>query len=297
MSAPMPRTFVIGAGPVAVALAGGLRLGGVPVMGLWARRGERARAAAATAGVAAYSSAPPDLLLESHAVILAVRDDAIAEVAETLVRTGLITRNHVMLHCSGSMSAAQAFGNVLEQVGGVAVIHPLRAIADGGAAMRTMAGTRFGVEGDSAGLSTVRALVGALDGKVLALSEGQIAAYHAAAAVVSNYLVALVDVAVELLGKADVDSEHAIDALLPLLRGTVDNLAERGLPQALTGPIRRGDSKTVERHLDAIGEGGDLAELYQVLGRRTLALARELGDAPEAELERISKLLRCGPAS
>ena len=63
MTARNPTTFVVGAGPVATALAGALRLAGVPVLGLWARKPAAARAAGASAGVAAFSSAPPDILL------------------------------------------------------------------------------------------------------------------------------------------------------------------------------------------------------------------------------------------
>src|SRR5213075_2104780 len=88
VTAANPTTFVIGAGPVATALAGALRLGGVPVLGLWARRSAQARAAGASAGVAAFSSAPPDLLLETQVVILAVRDRMIGEVAAMLAGTG-----------------------------------------------------------------------------------------------------------------------------------------------------------------------------------------------------------------
>ena len=75
---PNPSTFIVGAGPVATALATALRRGGVPVLGSWARRPGAARAAASAAGVAAFSSAPPDLMLEARVVILAVRDQAIA---------------------------------------------------------------------------------------------------------------------------------------------------------------------------------------------------------------------------
>ena len=132
MTAANPTTFVIGAGPVATALAGALRLGGVPVLGLWARRPAQARAAGATAGVAAFSSAPPDLLLETQVVILAVRDQAIGEVATMLAGTGLIGKRHVMLHCGGAASARERLGAVAEQVGGVGTLLPLSAISSTG---------------------------------------------------------------------------------------------------------------------------------------------------------------------
>src|SRR3954471_19248148 len=148
MTARNPTTFLIGAGPVATALAGALRLGGVPVLGLWARRPAPARAAGSAAGVAAFSSAPPDVLLEAEVVILAVRDQVIGEVAEMLVGTGLVNKRHVLLHCAGAESAKEALGGVVARVGGIGTLHPLSAISDARAAMRALKGTVFGVEGD-----------------------------------------------------------------------------------------------------------------------------------------------------
>jgi predicted short-subunit dehydrogenase-like oxidoreductase (DUF2520 family) len=294
MTTPTPNTFIVGAGPVATALAGALRLGGVPVLGLWARTPASARSAGAVAGVASYSAAPPDLLLESDAIIVAVRDDALAEVGRTLVGTGLVGRKHVLLHCSGAISAADVFADVRDQLAGVATMHPLRAMADARLAMRDMTGTVFGIEGDAAGLSAARALVGALGGRPLVLEGAQMAAYHAAAAMASNYVVALLDGAAALLAGAGVAAEDAAAALVPLARGAVDNVAARGPAGGLTGPIRRGDRATVERHLHALAATPELEALYRTLGRQTVALARRAGDVDEplqAALDAIEALL------
>src|SRR5690606_26723876 len=110
---------------------------------LWARTPAGARAAGAVAGVAAYSAAPPDLLLEADVVLLAVSDEAIGEVARTLVATGLVNVHHTLIHCSGAISAAEALAPVAGKIGGVAMMHPLRAIPDGRAAMRALKGTVF----------------------------------------------------------------------------------------------------------------------------------------------------------
>lgn len=291
MTARTPNTFVIGAGPVGTSLAGALRLGGVPVLGLWARRPPAARAAGAIAGVAAFSAAPPDLMLESDVVIVAVRDDAIAEVAEMLVATGLITAQHVMMHCSGAISAETAFAGVRDRVGGIATLHPLRAIGDARAAMRSLPGTVFGVEGDAAGRPVAHNLVQSIGGTALELSSEQMAAYHAAAAMASNYVVALIDAAAAVLATAGIDQRDAVAALVPLARGSLDNVAERGVVDGLTGPIQRGDRATVNRHLEALAATPELAGLYRALGRRTLALARAAKAADSPDLDAIEGLL------
>ena len=283
MTTRSPNTFVVGAGPVATALAGALRLGGVPVLGLWARQPAAARAAGAVAGVAAFSSAPPDLLLESDLVIVAVRDGAIAEVAERLVGTGLVSGKHVFLHCSGASSSAEVFSGVAGKVGGIGTLHPLRAIADGRAAMRALKGTVFGIEGDERGRAAAQALVAALGGQAIALDGQHMPAYHAACAFASNYVVALLDAAAAALVRAGLSESEALAALVPLAQGAIANVADRGIAGGLTGPIRRGDELTVARHLEALAGDRDLVEMYETLGRRTAAIAARLegDDAPD----------------
>lgn len=295
MSKRSPNTFVIGAGPVATLLAASLRKGGVPVLGLWARRPDAARAAARAAGVAGFSSAPPDLLLESDVVILAVKDAAIAEVAAMLCGTGLITKRHVLLHCSGALPAGEVLGEVADKVGGIGTLHPLRAIAapgDAGEASAGLRGTVFGIEGDATAQQVTRRLVTAMGGAALPLEREQMAAYHAAAAMASNYVVALVDAAAQALAAAGMPMDQAVAALVPLAQGALANVAEHGAKRGLTGPIRRGDVQTVERHLAALAVRPETADLYRALGRATVNLAETIEDPPSAEsLSQLRSLL------
>jgi predicted short-subunit dehydrogenase-like oxidoreductase (DUF2520 family) len=286
-----PNTFIVGAGPVATALAGGLRLGGVPVLGLWARTPAAARQAGGISGIAAFSAAPPDLLLEADVVILAVRDRAISEVAQKLCATGLVTTKHVLLHCSGAMSAEEAFLAVKSKIGGIGTMHPLRAISDPRRTMREFKGTVFGVEGDELGLRSAQALIKALGGQPLELSSNQVTTYHAAAALASNYVIALMDAATEILRASGLD-ENATRALLPLMEGTLENLREQGIEGALTGPIRRGDKETVARHLEALDKTApNAAALYRELGLRTVAIARRIEGVDVSLLDAIEALL------
>lgn len=281
MTARNPTTFIVGAGPVATALAGAMRLGGVPVLGLWARRAPAARAAGSAAGVAAFSSAPPDVLLESEVVVVAVRDAAVHEVATMLVGTGLVNKRHVLLHCAGASSAEQLLGGVADRVGGIGTLHPLSAIADGRAAMRALKGTVFGVEGDELGRRAAERLVGAIGGVVLELEQAQMAAYHCAAALASNYLVAAVDAAAAVLVGAGVAPAAAVQALVPLAEGAIQNVRAKGTTDGLTGPVRRGDAQTVQRHLEALRSKPELAEIYRALARRAVDIASRI-DGPDA---------------
>jgi predicted short-subunit dehydrogenase-like oxidoreductase (DUF2520 family) len=104
-----------------------------------------------------------------------------------------------------------------------------------------------------------------------AVSEEARIAYHAAASIASNLLVALEESAADLLAKAGV--EDGRELLAPLVLRSAANWAERG-PDALTGPIARGDVETVERHRAALRRlAPELEPLYEALAERARALA------------------------
>jgi predicted short-subunit dehydrogenase-like oxidoreductase (DUF2520 family) len=129
-----------------------------------------------------------------------------------------------------------------------------------------------------------------LGGHARHVDEADRVLYHAAAVVASNYLNSLVAVAVRILGEVGWSREDSLAALMPLLRGAVQNLADFGLPAALIGPIRRGDPRTVQRHLSALsrvdGDRGARTEaLYRLLGIEALELAVETGLTDEVANE------------
>ncbi|HKJ36155.1 MAG TPA: DUF2520 domain-containing protein, partial [Solirubrobacterales bacterium] len=96
-------------------------------------------------------------------------------------------------------------------------------------------------------------------------------AYHAAASIASNFLIALEQSAVEVLDRAGVPDGREL--LAPLVLRTAANWSERGA-EALTGPIARGDTATVERHLEALrAVAPELVATYEALAERTEAIA------------------------
>jgi predicted short-subunit dehydrogenase-like oxidoreductase (DUF2520 family) len=130
---------------------------------------------------------------------------------------------------------------------------------------------------------------------VLTLDQSQMAAYHCAAALASNYLVSALDAAAQVLASAGVSPTQAAQALVPLAEGALKNVASKGTTQGLTGPIRRGDHETIQRHLDAIAGKADLLEIYRALAHRALEIAARLDgpDAPDrANLAKIRQILQ-----
>ncbi len=164
-------------------------------------------------------------------LVIATPDGAIADVAAAM-RPVPTT---VVAHLAGSLGL-----DVLAPHERRASIHPLVSLA-GSAKLQ---GAWFAVAGDP----LARDVVAALDGHAVEVPDDQRAAYHAAACVASNHLVALLGQAERIAAAAGVP----LEAYLDLVRGTVENVATLGPAAALTGPVARGDWATVDRHLAAL---------------------------------------------
>ena len=211
-------------------------------------------------------------------VLLAVPDGAIPSLAAELAVEGGITPRHVILHLSGLQDRG-ALRSLAATGAALGSLHPLQTVSDPATAPARFAGAYAGVEGDDRALSAAEALAGSLRMVPVRIPAGAKAAYHAGAAFAANYTTALVAVAERLALAAGITPEVARRLYLPLIRGAAANL-EAGPAAALTGPVRRGDVETVVAHLAALGP--EDRQLYLLLAREALRLAREAGLAPAA---------------
>jgi predicted short-subunit dehydrogenase-like oxidoreductase (DUF2520 family) len=220
-------------------------------------------------------------------VILAVPDDAIASVAADLAGEHSVRADHTVLHLSGLLGR-DALSLLLETGAALGSFHPLQTIADPVAAPERLLGAYAGLEGDQRAIEAGEDLARALGMVPVRLSAGGKAAYHAGAAIVANYTTALFAVAERLAREAGIPAETAARLYLPLLRGTAANL-DSGPVAALTGPVRRGDVRTIRAHLAVLS--GAEARLYRLLGEEALRLAREAGLGAEVA-DQVAQALR-----
>jgi predicted short-subunit dehydrogenase-like oxidoreductase (DUF2520 family) len=233
------------------------------------RIGRSLARAAADAALDASLSGRRDALAaceDAGIALLCVPDTSIGEACET------ISAAVPPLRYVGHTSGATGLGALRPATGRGArafSLHPLQTVPDGSSAL---AGAPCAVSGaDSDALRVATALALRLGMRPFPLADEHRAAYHAAASIASNYLVALESAATKLLETTGV--EDARELLAPLVLRTAANWAERG-DDALTGPIARGDEETVERHLDAIAEAApELLEVYRVLAAHTRSIA------------------------
>jgi predicted short-subunit dehydrogenase-like oxidoreductase (DUF2520 family) len=275
-SEPTPVVFIIGAGVVGTTLAAKLTRAGVPVAGLHGRKADLSDVGSALAGVLGSTGNIPDILSESQVVIISVRDARIPEVAKRLADEKRLRPDQVVLHTSGNHPAAEMLSAVKNLVRGVGTLHPLIAVTDAPGTLENLADASFGIEGDPEATRMAQRLVRKMGGRALALKADSMSLYHAAAVMASNYVVALADIARSLLVTAGIPEADAASALVPLMTSAVRNVAEVGLPSAMTGPAVRGDVGSIERHVSALeSKSPEMLDLYRRLGREVLRIARQ----------------------
>lgn len=204
--------------------------------------------------------------LDGRLVLICVPDDQIPPVVERLAAEPGVPL--LVGHTSGATGLA-VFES-LETGEGTFALHPLQTVPDSETDLK---GAPAAVAGSNEGaLSAARELAGSLEMTPFEIADEVRALYHAAASVASNFLVTLEQEAADLLEVAGVENPREV--LAPLVRRSLENWVERG-PDALTGPVARGDRETVESHRRAIERSSpELLELYDILAARTELLAR-----------------------
>lgn len=237
-------------------------------------------------GRAEYRVGPQPVPAGTTVVLLAVPDGKVVEAAQELALAGEAPTGCAALHLAGALSTDALAP--LHAVGyAVGSLHPLQAVADPWAGGGRLVGSAFAIAGEPFALAAARRIVRHLRGRALVIPPMLRPQYHAAAVLASNYLVALMAASIRLLTQAGVAEDDALPALLPLVRGTLDNLEHLGGAAALTGPIARGDVDTVRLHLARLSLEDRV--LYSALGREALRLARVAGldEGRAAELDAL----------
>lgn len=283
----MVKLGFIGAGTVGTALATRLSGKGYQVVAASSRSPGSAQNLARTAnGCQALGN--QGVADTAELVFITTPDDVIAQVAAE-VRWH---RGQSVVHCSGA--AATDILEPARKLGArVGVIHPLQTLASVKQAIENLPGSTFALEAEEPLLSTLKGIAATLNGHWIELKAGDKVIYHAAAVIACNYLVTLVKLATDLWQTFNIPPETATRALLPLLRGTINNIDTVGIPGCLTGPIARGDAGTVRKHLDALEKSAPLVlSTYRELGLQTIPVALAKGKIDQHQAEALQAILK-----
>lgn len=223
-------------------------------------------------------------------LVLAVRDGDIPRVAQRLADAALVSRKTTVLHVAGALGPA-ALDPLRGVAAGVGRAHPLLSFATPDLPTDLTGGLLL-IAGDPVAIRHGRSLGRAL-GMIARQWTVDPLLYHAAAGLLANGAAALAAAAAELLARGGAPAEEIPSALGPLLASVATNVGRVGLPDALTGPVRRGDAATVEKHIRAIrAVDPPLAKLYGALVVAQLPLARALGDAQPTDHDATEQAVR-----
>lgn len=230
---------------------------------------------------------PPPWIADVDTVILTVRDDAITPLATSLATARAITERHVVLHLSG-VQGQEALGPLVTTRAALGSFHPLQTIVEPELTPGRLKGAWAAVEGMPRAIEAGERIAQDLGMRPFRIATKSKAIYHAGAVFASNYLVVVEAVAQRLLRHAGLSDADAWAALRPLVEGTFDNLSRHEPREALTGPLVRGDTATIVRHLESLAV--DDAKLYRALGRAALELAQKTG-MDEQTAEKVAEAL------
>ena len=264
---------IIGAGRVGAVLGAALARAGHDVRAVYAVSDEsRERAAALLPGVPVKGI--HDVIDGADLVLLAVPDDALAELVAGLAATDSWQAGQIVVHTSGRHGT-----DILRPARSAHIlpvaIHPAMTFTGTALDLGRLADCAFGVTGPDALRPRAEALVVEMGGEPVWVAEDQRAAYHGGLAHGSNHLVTLIAEAMEVLAAAGVEEPRAV--LGPLVRAALDNALRLG-DAALTGPVARGDVSTVGTHLRELERiSPEIRTTYVALARATAVRALESG--------------------
>ena len=283
----MSRLAFIGAGRLGQVLARAMAAQGETIVAVASRNQEAAEALALRIPGCQVMT-QEQALQAADLVFLTVSDDAIEPMARALPwRSG-----QAVVHCSGAteLTALAAAGSRGAAVGG---FHPLQIFSDPENAAQLLAGSAVAIEAELPLREELLRLAALLRMQPLQLPPGTRAAYHAAASFSASFILSLLDEAVQIWAGIGLPQQQALQAMLPLARGTLQAAEKRGLAGALSGPVSRGDGGVVAGHLQALDSlGAEHGAFYRELSRRQLQLARASGRLDEQALQRLEALLR-----
>jgi predicted short-subunit dehydrogenase-like oxidoreductase (DUF2520 family) len=292
----MKTVAIIGAGRVGGAVGALLANAGYRVTAVATRSRETAERARAFIGAVDATIDPVRAAASADIVFITTPDGAIRPVCEAIAASRGFRRGSLAVHTSGAhtrdlLDAARSAGAYR------AVVHPLQSVPSMDVGVKNLPGSYFRIEADPEAADMARELVRALGGTELAMpgwrpDRHSVALYHAGAVAVSNYLVALVDYGLRFYLTLGTDRQDALKAVLPLIKGTLNNIEKLDTRAALTGPLARGDADTIAEHLAAMRERApELLGPYRELAKLTIAVVREKGSITEQAVDELLAIL------
>lgn len=277
------KTGFIGAGRAGCSLGKYLVDRGVELVGYYDKNDAAAKEAAEFTKTAFYEDLQK-LADDSEMIFITTVDTQIVPVWEQLKELPL--KNQIICHCSGALSSDSFSGTENMEVSCCSV-HPMLPFSSRFSSYEQLNHAFFTVEGQNRAAEVITGLLTSLGNEVCRIQADAKPKYHAAASMLSNQVIAVLDSGYRLLEECGFSRKKAVQATAALVCGNVENVIAQDCSSALTGPVERNDVSTVEKHLASLDE--DTAELYLVLAKQLVRIAQKKN--PKQDYGLLEKLV------
>ncbi|MBL0075795.1 MAG: DUF2520 domain-containing protein [Rhodocyclaceae bacterium] len=276
----------IGAGRVASTLSAAWSASGESIIGAYSRSFDSSTALLARCPPARAFVSAQELVSNCDLVFVTVPDSAIEEVVNEITwRAG-----QFVVHCSaaGELALLRHAQTCGAQVGG---FHPLQIFSDPDVAREHLAGSSVAIEATGELHTQLYRLAAQLKMTPLTLRAGARLRYHLAGNFAASCMLALLAEAANLWEECGFERDTALPALMPLSLGTLDSARRLGLAKAVSGPVSRGDTATLARHLELVAQRTEGDVLYREILARLLDLAQASHRLSEKQIAALHSVI------
>ncbi len=217
-------------------------------------------------------------------------DDIIAEISEIIAASGAQLSGRIVAHMSGSLPAA-VMAPLKDICGGLYSLHPMTSVTG---EPLDFSKVRHTLEGAGKQEQTMLGLLSRAGIRYTRLSAENKPLYHAASCFCANYTVTLMDMAQKIYHDIGFDDETVRELIIPIMGQVLSNVAQKGTAKALTGPVSRGDTGTIKKHLAALEQYGKFEDVYRLMGAYTAKLSANAKNITPQTAEKLKALMLSG---
>jgi predicted short-subunit dehydrogenase-like oxidoreductase (DUF2520 family) len=284
------KISIIGAGRVGITLGYWLARENLPFAGIFSRSEASSEKAMKFIKKGSLFSQLKSLIRSSHIILIAVNDEEIKNVVGDILKAGPC-RGKIFMHTSGLLSSS-VLSRLASRGAFIASLHPLLPIPAPKHRIKSVKGSYFALEGQEKAVREAKELIRRMGAQSFKIDSRLKSRYHLAACFLSNYIVALSDLALDILPDKPYRKNEWLALFSPLMEATARSLGREGIPDALTGPIARGDLPTLRKHKHELKKlPKDMQKLHRILSRRALKIALQQNNLPVEKKKKLLEVL------
>jgi len=223
-------------------------------------------------------------------ILLTVPDDIIEKTAKELSKAALSWKNKQVFHCSG-LHSSHVLKPLAELGAETASFHPIQTFSSKKSEPGLFNDIYVSLEGNQRAQKTAEDMITKIGGRFFSIRAEDKPLYHSACSIASNLMVILFDSAIKVLEQTGKNERESFEILFPLIQRTLQNVKEFSIPQALTGPVRRGDIDTITQQLQSLRVLPEIRSIYIQLTSRALDLIEKESGLSAQRIRKLRDLL------